>query len=94
MFESTLEVVVFHFVETVHVELSNKAIDFLMSEVSGKDYLLELDNIFDNELKAIAGPVYYLLVLFDLNHKGCTPRISKVLKTKPATSGSSEVLQV
>ena len=93
MFESAFEVVVFHFVEAIHVELSDKAIDFLMPEVSGQDYLLKFDDILDNELKAIVGPVYYLLVLFDLNHKGTTPRISKVLKTKPATSGSSMILQ-
>jgi len=79
MSESAFEIVVFHFVEAIHVELSHKAVYFFVSEVPGQDDLFELHNILDDELKAIVRPIHYLLVLLHLNKSRLTPRISKVL---------------
>ena len=42
-----------HFVEAVHVQLSDEAIHFLVSEVAGKDNLLEFYDVFDDELETI-----------------------------------------
>ena len=79
MLESAFKVVVLHFVEAIHVELSDKAVNLFVTEISWKNNLLELNDIFDDELETIVGPVYYLLVLLDLDKTRTTPRISKVL---------------
>ncbi len=50
MFEGAFEMIMFHFVEAVHVELSNEGVHFLMAEVAGKHDLLEFDHVFDDEL--------------------------------------------
>ena len=75
VFEGALEVVVFHLVETIHVQLPNEAVHFLVAEVVGQDDFLELEDVLDDELGAAAGPVYDLLVLFDLHDSRHTPSI-------------------
>jgi len=35
MFESTFEIVVFYLMETIHVQLSYKTINFIMPEIFG-----------------------------------------------------------
>ena len=79
MFECAFEVVVFHFVEAIHVELSDEAVHFFMSEVAREDDLLEFDYISNNKFSSIGCPIDYLLVLLDLNKSISTPNISKVL---------------
>lgn len=41
------------FVKTIHVELSNEAINISMAEIVREDYLFEMINIFDEEFFAI-----------------------------------------
>lgn len=86
MSEGAFEVVMFYFVEAIHVELSHETVDFVMSEVSWQDNFFKFDHIFDHELETTGCPVNYLVVLFILNKRGFTETISKALKTNPATS--------
>jgi hypothetical protein len=53
MLEGALEIIMFNLMETIHVELSDKAVNFVMSEVFGEDDLLEFVNISDDELSPI-----------------------------------------
>lgn len=48
--ESTLEVIVFHFVEAIHVELPYETIHLFMTKVTRKHYLFELHDISDYKL--------------------------------------------
>jgi len=89
MAEGAFEVVVFDFVEAVHVELADEAVHFVVPEVFGQDEFFHPGWVFDDELQAARGPVDYLLVLFVLHRRGVTETISKALKTNPATSLSS-----
>lgn len=50
MLESALEVVVFHFVEAIHVELADEAVHFFVSEVARKYDLFEFNDVFDDKL--------------------------------------------
>ncbi len=84
--ECGLEVVVFDFVEAIHVELSHERVDFVVPEVFGKHDLLEFDHVFDHELQAARSPVNYFVVLLVLAKLRSTDRISKALKMNPATS--------
>lgn len=77
--EGTLEVVMFDLVETVHVELPHKTVDFVMSEVSWQHNFFEFDYVFDHELKTAGSPVDDLMVLFVLNRRGGTETISNAL---------------
>ena len=79
MLEGAFEVIMFHFVEAIHVELPHKAVHFFVSEVSRQHYFLEFDYILDHELLTIVGPVDNLLVFLDLNRRRTTDSISNVL---------------
>ena len=68
MAEGAFEVVMFDLVEAVHVELPDEAVDFVVAEVAGEHDFLQLLDILDDELEAVAGPVDNLLVLFHLNY--------------------------
>ena len=57
MTEDTFGVVSSAFVETVHVELSDERVHFIVSKVSGEYDGLELVGVFDDELIACGGPV-------------------------------------
>lgn len=50
MAEDALGVVCAGLVEAVHVELSDKAVDFVVAEVSGEHDLLELVDVLYHEL--------------------------------------------
>ena len=50
MSEGAFKMVMFHFMEAIHIELSDKAIHFFMSEVSREDNFFKLDYIFNDEL--------------------------------------------
>jgi hypothetical protein len=73
-------------VEAVHVELADKAVDFVVAEVSGEDDLLELVDILDDKLDSGWRPVGDFIELIVLGKKNSTFNISKVLAIKPATS--------
>lgn len=47
------------FVESIHIQLTNKAVDVPMSKVFGQDNLLKLLNVFYGELFAICRPLNY-----------------------------------
>lgn len=66
--EGAFEVVVFDFVEAVHVELPDEAVHFVVAEVPGQYDFLQLLDILDDKFQAVAGPVDNLLVLFHLNY--------------------------
>lgn len=75
--------------EAIHVELSYEAVDFIVAEIAGKDDLLELVDILDDEFDSRWRPVCDFIELFVLGKKTCTFNISKVLAIKPATSAVS-----
>lgn len=52
------------FVETIHVELSDKRIDVSVSKVFWEDMILKLIDLFDGKFTAIGHPVDDGLVLF------------------------------
>lgn len=65
--EDTSEVVMFGFVEAIHVELPHKAVHFVMSKEAREDDLFKFDDIAYNELSAILRPkdnFLKLLILF------------------------------
>ncbi len=45
-------------VESIHVKLPDKTVEIMMTEVFGKDFALELMNVFDKELFAVGDPGY------------------------------------
>lgn len=71
--------------ETIHVELSNETVDFLVTEVSREDNFLKFVGILYHKIFAWRAPEYYLTKFLILNNKKNTLRISKVFPTKPAT---------
>ena len=48
--EGALEVVVFDFVEAIHIELPHKTVHLVVSEVTRQHQLLEFINVPDHEL--------------------------------------------
>ena len=86
MAENAFGVISAGFMKTIHVELSNEAIHFVVSEVSRKDNLLKFIDILDDEFKSGWGPVGNFRELLILNVMKNTLRISKVLAMKPAIS--------
>jgi hypothetical protein len=53
MFECAFEVVMFSFMESVHVELSYKTVHFVMPEVFGEHYFLKFDDILYGKLSSV-----------------------------------------
>ena len=51
------------FMEAVHVELPNEAVDIAVPKVFGGDMLLKLIDLLDGKLAPIAHPVDYGLIL-------------------------------
>lgn len=86
MAEHALGVVCTGLMETVHVQLSDEAVDLVVAEVAREDNLLELVDVFDDELNARWRPVCDFIELFVLGKITCTFKISKVFAIKPATS--------
>jgi hypothetical protein len=87
MAENAFGVVCAGLMEAIHVELSYEAVDFIVAEVSREDDLLELVDVFDDELATGGSPVDDLAELFlVLTRIDLTFRISKVLAMKPAIS--------
>ena len=54
------------FVEAIHVELPDEAIDIPMPEIFGEDMFLEFIDLLDGKLAAVAHPMDNGLVLFVL----------------------------
>ena len=64
--KGALEVVMFDFVEAIHVELPHKTVHLFMPKVSRKHNLLKSNHILDYKLKSIRCPVYDLVELLIL----------------------------
>jgi hypothetical protein len=75
MFEGAFEIVMFDFVEPIHVELSDKAIHFIVSKVTREHNLFKFNHIFDNELGPVWCPIYDLLIFLNLNIISFTSKI-------------------
>lgn len=88
MAENAFGIVFAGFVETIHVELPDEAVNFFMPEVFGQHNFLKLVDVLDDEILASSAPEYYFGVVLILNNKSDTFKISKVLATNPAISGS------
>lgn len=86
MAEHTLGVIRPAFVEPVHVELTYERVHFVVAEVLGQYYLLELGDILDDELCARGSPICNLGEIFILHPTTSTLSISKVFAMNPATS--------
>lgn len=53
MFEGAFEVIMFHLVETIHVELSHEAVHFFVTEVAREYNFFEFDDIFNDEFLSV-----------------------------------------
>jgi len=67
MSECAFEIVVFDFVEAIHVELPDKAVNLIVPEVFGQNQFFQLNNVLDDELNSVGCPIYNFLVLLNLN---------------------------
>lgn len=88
MAEDTFSVVFTGLVKPVHIKLPDEAIDFPMAEIFREDDFLELVDVFNDEISTGGSPEYNFGILVVLNKQTITFKISKVLATKPAISGS------
>ncbi len=86
MAEDALAAVLAGLVKAIHVELANETVDLAVPEVLGQDSLLELDDVFDDEVLARGAPVDDLPVLLILPQNTLTFKMSKVLLINPAIS--------
>ena len=91
MAKNAFDVIIAGFVETIHVELPDEAIHFGVPEVSRQHHLLQLADVLDHKLGARWRPVDNLGELVVLRGERGTPRISKVLAMKPATSAGYSI---
>lgn len=66
MHEGALERGMFDFVEAIHVELSDEAVDLVVAEVFRQDKLLQFGTVTYDKLCAISGPMYDLMILLVL----------------------------
>ena len=70
MTENAFSIFLSGFVEPIHVKLTYEAVNFLVAEVLGEYYLLELSDVLDDELLAASSPIYDLpefLILSKIN---------------------------
>ena len=56
MTKYTLGSILAGLMKPIHIELSNKGVNFGVSEVSREDNILKLVDVFDNEFLARGGP--------------------------------------
>lgn len=70
MTENTFWVLFSSFVETVHVELTDEAVNFVVSEVFREHDLLKPADVFDNKLGSSWSPIDNLRKLLILNQIG------------------------
>jgi hypothetical protein len=75
MSEGAFEVVVFDLMETIHVELPDEAVHFVVSEVAREDDFLEFFDVLYDEFESVRCPVDDLLILFNLNIQKNTLKI-------------------
>lgn len=76
MLECAFKIVVFGFMESIHVELSHEAIHLIVPKVFRQDDLLKFLNVLDRELCSVRLPVYYFSKVTDLTiNKFVTLRI-------------------
>lgn len=88
MAEDTFSVIFTGFVKPVHIELTDETINFPMTKIFREDNFLKLVDVFDDEISTGGSPEYNFGILVVLNKQRVTFKISKVLATKPAISGS------
>lgn len=86
MTKNTFWVIFSRLVESIHVQLSDEGVYFVMAEIFGQNNLLELIDVLDDEFSACGAPVNDSWELLILNKTTCTFRISKVFAINPATS--------
>ncbi len=75
MTKNTLGIVFTGFMETIHVQLPNKTINFFMPEIFGENNLLKFIDVFDDKFFAICPPEYNFCVFLILNKKSKTFKI-------------------
>lgn len=66
MLESAFKAIMFDLMEAIHVELPNKAVHFIVTEVTRKNNLFEFNNVFNDKLETVWCPVDNLLILLHL----------------------------
>lgn len=76
MLKDVLVELVSNLVEIVHVELPHKRREIFMSEIDGKDLLLETLKVENGEMRSLFVPANDVGVDLVLNDKRCTSRIS------------------
>lgn len=66
MGEDNLSTIFPGLVESIHVKLSDKTVEIMMTEVFGKNFALKFMDVFDKELFAVGDPGYGRLALWVL----------------------------
>ncbi len=72
MAKNTLRVIFSRFMKTIHVELTDEAIDFFVSKILGQDDFLEFVDILNYKFLTTGTPEYYFGVFLILNYKSYT----------------------
>lgn len=49
VFKCAFEIIMFSFVKSIHIQLPDKAVHFVMSEIFGEDNFFEFRNVFDSK---------------------------------------------
>lgn len=57
MLKGGLEVVMFGFMKSIHIQLSDKTVHFVVPEIFWKDYLFKFSNVLDGELRSVRRPI-------------------------------------
>lgn len=72
MAKNTLRVIFSRFMKTIHVELTDEAIDFFVSKILGQDDFLEFVDVLNYKFLTTGTPKYYFRVFLILNYKSYT----------------------
>lgn len=69
MAKNTFSIIFSRFMKAIHIELSDKAIDFLVTKILRQDNLLEFVDILNYKFLTSRTPEYYFRVFLVLNYK-------------------------
>jgi hypothetical protein len=83
MFKGRLEVVMFGFMKSIHIQLSYKTVHFVVPEIFRKDYLLKFSNVLNGELCSVRRPIDDLDKIVYLISKDKYAQNLKCLSHKP-----------
>lgn len=72
MAKNTLSIIFARFMKTIHVELTDEAVDFFVAKILGQNNFLEFVDILNYKFLTTKSPEYYFGVFLILNYKSYT----------------------